>query len=76
MDYKIFNFVVDIIFIILALCLIFGRWQIARVFKKAVATYKIPYNRLQEQILMIIIWVIGIMFIVGSVVHILKIFSL
>lgn len=70
MNYKIFNFVVDVIFITLGFCLILGRYQVVKIFRNAVSIHKIPYNKLQENILLIIIWSVGVMFIFGSIIHI------
>lgn len=68
----IFNIIMDLIFIALGICLIFGRMEIGKIFKDY-AIKRALYTDVQQRILFIIIWVIGIVFIFGGTFQLLKI---
>ncbi len=61
--------------LILGICLVVGRTGIAKVFSKAASNYEMKYRGSQEKILFIIIWTIGIVFILGSVFQFIKTIS-
>ncbi len=57
--------------LILGICLIFGRMQVAKIFKDY-AIKNTGCTDIQQKILFIIIWLIGIVFILGSIFQITK----
>jgi len=71
---KALYLVIDLVFILLGFCMIFGRKELSKVFAKSSLKYGTKYNSSQEIILFIIIWIVGLIFISGGIYKIIKTF--
>jgi small neutral amino acid transporter SnatA (MarC family) len=62
----------SIVGILLGIFLIFGRMHIARIFTQYASQSGLNYTAAHQRILFMIIWIIGVVFILGGLFQIIK----
>lgn len=62
----------SIVGLIIGICIIFGRMQISKLFLNFASKNSLNYTIVQQKMLFIILWIIGIVFICGATFQIAK----
>jgi peptidoglycan biosynthesis protein MviN/MurJ (putative lipid II flippase) len=69
-----YRLIIDLIFIVFGILIILGRTQIAKIFTDYATKNALKYTIFQQKSLFVILWLIGLVFIFGSVFQIIKTF--